>query len=685
MNHLAHTLSPYLLEHASNPVEWYPWGEEAFARARLEDKPIFLSIGYSTCHWCHVMARESFENEAIAALLNKDFISIKVDREERPDVDRLYMNYLQAFTGSGGWPMSIWLTPERKPFFGGTYFPKENTYGRVGFASVLAQLAELWKANREQVEQESLRVLRSLEQALNKDASFFSKIEGIPLERACGDFLESFDKIWGGFGPAPKFPRPCVLFFLLRYAYAHDSQQGRHAREMVLLTLRKMAAGGIHDHLGGGFHRYAVDQIWQVPHFEKMLYDQAQLALAYLEAYALTEDQQYGDVVHTILSYVKREMSGPCGEIYSAQDADSLQSSGIKSEGAFYIWSDQEMRALLSESEYSVFARCYHVDARGNIPIDADPHQEMAEKNIFMTHENENFSDAEQKILEESRVKLFQAREKRPRPHRDEKVLTSWNALMISAYARSGATLGRKDYIDAAIETARFLQTHLYDCSSRELSHSWFSGQSIKSLFAEDYSFLIQGLLDLYEATFDEAWLQWAKTLQTKMDDLFWDHTQGGYFSSVADDAHLLLRIKEEYDGAEPSANSIAALNHLRFSRMLDDQTHEEQAAAIFHASARILEKMPAAVPQLLAAFCCWRMPLSQVVILGELAWSDTQHLLAQTRKGFQPDQVLILIEGALASSWLAQQNRKLRDMKPVKGKAVLYRCDHFCCKRVML
>ncbi|MFZ4115532.1 MAG: thioredoxin domain-containing protein [Chthoniobacterales bacterium] len=685
MNHLANSSSPYLLQHASNPVEWYPWGEEAFTQARLEQKPIFLSIGYSTCHWCHVMAHESFENEMIAALLNEHFICIKVDREERPDIDRLYMSYVQAFTGGGGWPMSVWLTPTLKPFFGGTYFPPQNAYGRLGFPSVLLQLAQLWKEKREQVEQESIRTMRLLEQVAKKELALFSIEKELPLQRAFEEFSESFDETWGGFGAAPKFPRPSVLFFLLRYAHTHDDENGRHARKMALLTLCKMAAGGMYDHLGGGFHRYAVDRIWQVPHFEKMLYDQAQLVMAYLEAYQLTEGQEYANVVQSILSYVQREMTSPDGGFYAAEDADSLNESGVKSEGAFYVWSEKEIRELLSEKECQLVVRRYCVKKTGNVPAQYDPHAELTEKNIFIVLEDKKLSRVDEKSLSRAREKLFQARAKRPRPHRDDKIVTAWNGLMISAFARTGAILGFQHYVDTAIHAALFIRKNLYDSSSGELRHSWCLGHSSEHGFAEDYAFLIQGLLDLYEATFDVAWLQWAKILQKKMDHLFWDGAQGGYFTSATGDPHLLMRMKEEYDGAEPSANSVAALNHLRFSRMLDDASATEKATAIFNASALTLEGMPTAVPQLLVALWYSLTPLRQLVVAGELAWPDTQALLAQARKEFHPEQVIMLAEGEVGHEWLAERKVELSEMKSIEGKAVLYRCENFCCEKVLL
>lgn len=718
MNHLAKSSSPYLLQHASNPVDWYPWGEAAFTRARGEQKPIFLSIGYSTCHWCHVMAHESFENKEIAAILNEHFICVKVDREERPDVDRLYMSYVQALTGSGGWPMSVWLTPELKPFFGGTYFPPQNAHGRVGFPSVLLQLAQLWKEDRPRLEQEATRAIKALEQLAKSDQVVLCEQKELPLQHACEQFSQSFDVAWGGFGMAPKFPRPSVLFFLLRYAHTHPDHEGDQAREMALLTLRKMAAGGLHDHLGGGFHRYSVDRIWQVPHFEKMLYDQAQLAMAYLEAYQLTEEQKYAEVVHSILGYVKRDMTSPEGGFYSAEDADSNENLSphstdatndcvapvlapsstsltsasvrtgfdhfnVKREGAFYVWSEEEIKELLTPEEMALVDSYYQIKKEGNVSQESDPHGEFIRKNILMIDEQQKQSDFDLKLLAQAKAKLFEAREKRPRPHRDDKILTAWNGLMISAYARAGAALAREDYIHIAISAALFIRKNLYDASREELRRSWREGHSTEQGFAEDYAFLIQGLLDLYEATFDVGWLQWAKRLEKKMDELFWDTEKGGYFSSAAGDPHLLMRSKEEYDGAEPSANSIAALNHLRFSRMLDDVSAAQQATAIFNASAAILEGMPTAVPQLLVALWYSLTPLRQAVIAGELGWPDTQKLIATVRKGFHPEQIIMLAEGEVGQEWLAARKVALSEMKSTEGKAVLYRCENFCCERV--
>ncbi len=534
MNHLSNCSSPYLLQHAENPVQWYPWGEEAFARAREEQKPIFLSIGYSTCHWCHVMAQESFENPEIAALMKKHFINVKVDREERPDVDRLYMAYVQGLTGSGGWPMSVWLTPELKPFFGGTYFPPENRHGRAGFPSVLMQLSQLWEQSREKIEQEATRSLKALQSSAQSDAAIGANLEA-PLSRATEYFLRIYDVEWGGFGSAPKFPRPSVLFFLLRQARSGSSNPNPKLLRSVLGTLDRMAAGGIHDHLGGGFHRYSVDREWHVPHFEKMLYDQAQLAITYLEAWQMTGEERHADVVRDILTYVQREMTSPEGGFYSAEDADSLiyHGSTEHAEGAFFVWTREEIVASLPPQEAALFCAHYGVRPEGNVNPSSDPHGELTGKNVLMImEEQELISEEVVESLERSKKILLAIRSERPRPHLDDKILCAWNGLMISAYARSGAVLGESGYIQSAVKATEFIQTNLADPVTGELRRSWRQGAVMERGFAEDYAFLIQGLLDLYETTFAIHWLQWAERLQTLMDRLFWDE-RGGATSAV--------------------------------------------------------------------------------------------------------------------------------------------------------
>ncbi|MBX9577635.1 MAG: thioredoxin domain-containing protein [Chthoniobacterales bacterium] len=604
MKHLANTSSPYLLQHASNPVDWYPWGEEAFQRARVEEKPIFLSIGYSTCHWCHVMAHESFEDEKIAALLNQYFICIKVDREERPDVDRLYMTYVQALTGSGGWPMSVWLTPELKPFFGGTYFPPDDRYGRIGFPSVLLQLSQLWRENRGRLEQEAERAIKALQHlAERRQEHLVMKKEEI-LHHAYAAWVQSFDEKWGGFGGAPKFPRPSILLFLLRYAKTASAAESKQARAMVFLTLQKMAAGGLQDHLGGGFHRYSVDRIWQVPHFEKMLYDQAQLVMPYLEAAQVTGEKAFLQVARDTLDYVARDLMSPEGGFYAAEDADSVDCSGKKQEGAFYVWALSELEQLLSSEEVAFISDHYHLKPSGNIPEEYDPHEELVGKNILMLWGTA--CDADLEPLKKIKEKLFAARLKRSRPHRDEKIVTAWNGLMISAFAKAGAQLKNQYDVETAQRAVMFIKKHLYDPKQGTLLRSWYQGRSMEQGFAEDYAFLIQGLLDLYEATSDGACLTWAEELQEKMNELFWDHEQGGYFSSAAADPHLLVRLKEDYDGAEPAASSVAASNLLRFSKLSSGRftNAAEMAERIFQTMTATLTSMPTAVPQLLVGLC---------------------------------------------------------------------------------
>ncbi len=688
MNRLSTTSSPYLLQHADNPVEWYPWGEEAFEKARREQKPIFLSIGYSTCHWCHVMAHESFENPETAALMNGLFVNVKVDREERPDVDRLYMAYVQALTGSGGWPMSVWLTPELKPFFGGTYFPPGDRYGRAGFPSVLRQISQVWTESPDKVEREAMRALEALRESGRGVSGEVAETDA--ARRAFEHFARMEDPEWGGFGSAPKFPRPSVLFFLLRHAEILDPEKSAACRGMVFRMLDRMAAGGIHDHLGGGFHRYSVDRFWHVPHFEKMLYDQAQLALAYLEAWQVTGEEPYRVLVDDILGYVLRDMAAPEGGFYSAEDADSLLShdSSEHAEGAFFVWTEQEIEGLLEPEAARLFCGHYGVGAQGNVDPSSDPHGELSGKNVLM--EQRSLEESARHLgvavevlsasLAASREVLCKNRALRPRPHLDDKILCAWNGLMISALARAGAALDNAVHVAAAVKAATFLKERLCEPSSGELRRNWRKGRVSESGFAEDYAFLIQGLLDLYEATFDIGWLQWAGELQSIMDRLFWDEGEGGYFGSAAGDPHLLVRMKEDYDGAEPSANSVAALNLIRLSRMLGDASAAAKAERIFALSAGILASMPSAVPQLLVALGVSAKPPSQIVIAGNPEDPRTQALLASARRGFHPDRVLLLADGGEGQSWLAEWIPSLAGMKPVDGKPALYRCENFTC-----
>jgi len=686
MNRLAEEKSPYLLQHKDNPVDWRAWREDAFAEAKKLNKPVFLSVGYSTCHWCHVMAHESFENPEIARLMNENFINIKVDREERPDVDRLYMAFVQATTGGGGWPMSVWLTPEGRPFYGGTYFPPDNRYGRAGFPSILGQIARLWREDRERVEGEAARVVEALAQAgRGAEGAPFSRDE-TPLVHGFESFSRSFDEEHGGFGGAPKFPRPSVFNFLLRFATRTNTDDAHRAQAMALFTLRKMAAGGMRDHLGGGFHRYSVDEFWHVPHFEKMLYDQAQLAVSFAEAWQLTHEDFFAEIARETLDYVQRDMTHPEGGFFSAEDADSLLSHGRSehAEGAFYVWSKQEIVDALGADEARIFCRHYGIEEIGNAPAGSDPHGEFSGKNILLERQNLATTarilglsvEAVSKSLAADRAKLFDRRARRPRPHLDDKILTAWNGLMISAFSKGGAAFDEPRYLEAAAKAANFLRTNL--TSQGRLLRSWRGEAGSIPGFAEDYAFLIQGLLDLYEANWDIDWLKWALELQELQDELFHDEADGSYFSSAAGDPLITVRMKEDYDGAEPSANSISALNLLRLARMLHDEALEAHARQILAASSEALERVPTAVPQMLVALELALSPPAQAVVAGAPATDAVRAWSARLHRDFAPRRALLLADG---NPFLIEKVPALASMKPLAGRAALYLCENFACQ----
>jgi len=688
-NRLAQEKSPYLLQHAHNPVDWFPWGAEAFEKARAEDKPIFLSIGYSTCHWCHVMERESFEDDHIAALLNHDFVPIKVDREERPDVDRIYMTFVQATTGGGGWPMSVWLTPELKPFFGGTYFPPENRWGHPGFASVLTQLASAWSAQRSQI----LASAREIVEQLKKTVSVAPAHRGAPaVDRALLDsgffaFRRSFDTRLGGFGGAPKFPRPSVHNFLLRY---HARTKNREALDMVLLTLREMAKGGMLDQLGGGFHRYSVDERWFVPHFEKMLYDQAQLAISYLEAFQTTSDPAYAETARDILDYVLRDMTDPGGAFYSAEDADSVIDPAEphhKGEGAFYIWSAQEIRELAGDPAAAWFSFRYGVEERGNVVH--DPHEEFTGKNILSqahtleetaAHFQRDIAEVRAAILQTER-RLLEARSKRVRPHLDDKILTAWNGLMISAFALGGAALNEPVYATAAYRAAEFLIARMYDSQTGILLRRYRQGDALISGFLDDYALFTQSLLDLYEAQFDRRHLDLAIRLTGKQRELFEDRQHGAFFSAVESDASLVLRVKEDYDGAEPSGNSVAALNLLRLAQITGRAEFREPAEKLIAAFGPRISAAPVAVPQLLVACEFLLGEPRQIVIVGDRGAPDTLSLLETVRSRFLPNRILLLLDCEETRNALAAGIPALTAMSRIDGRAAAYVCRDYTCQ----
>ena len=700
-NRLAHEKSPYLLQHADNPVNWYPWGEEAFALARALQKPIFLSIGYSTCHWCHVMARESFENAAIATLLNDSFVAIKVDREERPDVDHVYMTYVQAATGAGGWPLNVWLTPELKPFYGGTYFPPEDRPGRHGLGTVLNALAHGWSADREQLVAEGDRVLALLEEQVVGRGGVAAVHEEAGSSRRAAEafgcafhyFRQTFDQAEGGFGRAPKFPRAACLNFLFRVAAikGQATEEGREALAMAELTLRKMAQGGIHDQVGGGFHRYSVDGEWFVPHFEKMLYDQAQIAICYLEAFQASGHPAYTWIARDALGYVLRDLAGPQGGFFSAEDADSLSGDGrgAHAEGAFYLWTQVELRSVLGVDADLVMA-FFNVEAAGNVSPEHDPQGEFRGQNLLRQKQSLavvalqcglTTAVANERIVA-SLKKLHAVRDQRTHPHLDDKIVTAWNGLAISALARTSQVMAASEFLDAAVRTAGFLEREMYDDQRGVLFRSFRFGRGKVEAFAEDYAFLVQGLIDLYEATFDHHWLQWALRLQQTMDALFWDPADGGYFNSVSDDGRLVLRLKEDYDGAEPAASSVAAMNLARLAPVSgDEQGFRERAAKTVGAFLQRVGDAPQAIPQMLCALELVSEPARQVILAGDPRAPDFHDLAAVLHEKPGAKFVVYAADGAAGQQWLAGRAPWMAEFNPVDGRATAYLCEHYVCR----
>jgi len=660
-NHLISEKSPYLQQHAHNPVDWYPWGEPAFEKARSEDKPIFLSVGYSTCHWCHVMERESFESEELAALLNRWFVPVKVDREERPDVDRIYMTFVQASTGGGGWPMSVFLTPELKPFFGSTYFPPDNRYGRPGFGAILHRIAEAWKNERGRIIESSGDVIAQLARYSGASGSSGVLPDATILDSGFQQFRRMFDSAHGGFGHAPKFPRPVVFNFLLRYyVRSPDADTKEDAREMTLATLRAMANGGMHDQLGGGFHRYSVDERWFVPHFEKMLYDQAQLAISYLEAFQITHDPFYAKIARSTLDYVLRDMTDPGGGFYSAEDADSVidpANPKEKGEGAFYIWSAEELK------QFAKFASTYGVEPGGNVPD--DPHGEFTGKNILYLRQP--LDDATEAELHPAKAALLAIRSKRVRPYLDDKILTAWNGLMISAFAQAAQVLDEGRYLEAAQRAVGFILTRMFDARSGVLQRRYRDGDAAIPGFLDDYAFFIGALLDLYEADFDPRHIEIAMQLAGKMRELFEDTVEGAFFSTAAGDGNLVLRMKDDYDGAEPSGNAVALLDLLRLAHFTDRADYRETAERTLRALGSKMAQQSIAVPQMLVGLDYYLAPRREVVIAGE-----PREFLRHVRARFMPHTITVL---SGASFFPAAAS-----MLEIDGKPTAYVCQDYAC-----
>ena len=604
-NRLIHETSPYLLQHAHNPVNWNPWGEEAFAEAKRENKPILLSIGYSACHWCHVMEHESFENEDIAALMNENFVNIKVDREERPDLDQIYMNAVQMMTHHGGWPMTVFLTPEGVPYYGGTYFPPEDRHNMPGFPRVLIALSEAYRERPDEIAETTASIRKELER-LNAAQETSELLTKDLLDTAFRGIVRNYDQINGGFGSAPKFPPAMVLEFLLRTYHRIQTPQ---ALEIVNQTCSKMAEGGIYDQLGGGFHRYSTDSKWLVPHFEKMLYDNALLSRLYLHHYQATGDDKARQVAEGILDYVVREMTAPEGGFYSTQDADS---EGV--EGKFFVWSWNEIQELLGDQAAKVFCDYYNVTTEGNFEGANILNVTRSVPEVASRNKME-VADLEA-LLAESRRKLYEAREKRVKPDRDEKILTAWNGMMLASFAEAGAILERDDYIDIAERNARFILETLRNDGL--LLRTYKDGVAKLNGYLEDYAFLSEGLLTLYETTGDLEWLQACLQVTAKMVEEFWDDDAGGFFFTGKSHETLIVRSKDFFDNATPSGNSVAAEVLLRLALLTDNEDYRRRGTTILRLMAQAMNRYPAGFGRALGALDFYLSSPKEIAIVGE-------------------------------------------------------------------
>jgi uncharacterized protein YyaL (SSP411 family) len=675
-NRLIDEKSPYLLQHATNPVDWYPWGDEAFEKARREEKPVFLSIGYSTCHWCHVMERESFEDQEAAKLLNDAFIAIKVDREERPDIDAIYMGVCQMLTGSGGWPLTIMMTPDRMPFFAATYIPKRGRLGRPGLMELVPQVTDLWKTRRAELLRSSEQIATRLKETTALEAG--GALGEHVLHAAYESLAQHFDRRYGGFGDAPKFPSPHNILFLLRYAKRTGERQ---AVEMVEKTLQAMRLGGIYDHVGFGFHRYSTDAFWMVPHFEKMLYDQAMLALAYTEGHQLMAKADYAKTAREIFTYILRDMTSEEGGFFSAEDADSEGE-----EGKFYLWTESELETVLGREDAQLAAKVYNTQSAGNFNEEASGHigggnilhlkqslEELA-PTLGMT------SDALTVRVDGIRARLFEARRTRIHPLKDDKVLTDWNGLMIAALAKGAQVFSEPVYTDAAVKAMSFTLQKMRDKDGR-LLHRFRDGDASVQANLDDYAFVIWGLLELYELTFDAAYLRHASGLTVDLITHFWDTEQGAFFFTPDDGEALLVRKKEIYDGAIPSGNSVSMLNLLRLGRLTGNTDLEEKGARIAKAFSRKVELFPAAFTQLLVGVDFGIGPSYEVVIVGKPHSDETNRLVRALRSRFTPNKVIILKPVDEGGSEITRLAPYTETYTVKEGRATAYVCSGYSCR----
>ena len=665
MNHLANEQSPYLLQHADNPVDWYPWGKEAFKKARELDRPIFLSIGYSTCHWCHVMEHESFEDDSVAKLLNDSFISIKVDREELPEIDHVYMSVCQAMTGGGGWPLTIVMTPEKEPFFSGTYFPKDKRGGRSGLFQILPMITDAWTSKREDIMTSVGQVKNYLDQLNSKPAgnNFSTEL----INKAYDQFRNGFDEEYGGFFRAPKFPSPHNLIFLMRY---HHSFDNKIALDMATKTLKQMRLGGIYDHIGFGFHRYSTDRHWLVPHFEKMLYDQAMIAMAYTEAYHITGEDIFAQTAREIFTYVLRDMTASEGGFFSAEDADSEGE-----EGKFYIWTEQEIKEVLGEDYGKEFNDIFSITTPGNYRDESSG----KETRLNIPH-LKNYNANGSNDFESAREKLFNIREKRIHPLKDDKILTDWNGLMIAALAKAAIVLDEPVYLDAAEKAAEFV---LHSISKGErLLKRYRNGVAALDAHLDDYAFMAWGLLELYEATFATKYLSQALDLMNIMVEDFWDDKNGGFFLGSDQSEKLIVRSKTAYDGAIPSGNSVAVMNMVKLTRITGNTNWAELAEKTIRAFSEDVNRAPTGYTLMLTGFMFDTQNSKEIVIVGDSRNRNTTKFLHTIRASYAPHKVLLFKDTSVSDNRLEQLANWTSTQNSINGKPTAYVCKNFACNQ---
>lgn len=673
-NHLINEKSPYLIQHADNPVDWYPWSDEAFLKAKKENKPIFLSIGYSTCHWCHVMAHESFEDEQIGKLMNDTFVSIKVDREERPDLDNIYMTVCQIMTGAGGWPLTILMTPDKKPFFAGTYFPKETQYGRIGVKELTLNVKELWNSKPEEIQDSAEKIIDALKKV--SETSSAGEINPDILDKTYKILSESFDEINGGFGSAPKFPTAHNLLFLLRYWKRTENER---ALRIVEETLDSMRNGGIYDHIGFGFHRYSVDSKWLVPHFEKMLYDQALIANVYIEAYQATKNDKYKKTALEIFEYILRDMKSPKGAFYSAEDADS---EGV--EGKFYVWSLKEINDILNVEDAKFASKVFGITEEGNFSEEATGEKSGANI-IHMKNSTEDIAEifkisgeevAER--IERIREKLFNAREKRIRPHKDDKILTDWNGLMIAAFAKGAWVFGEEKYLKEAQKAADFIINTM--CENNRLFHRYRDGEALIAGNLDDYAFLIYGLLEIYQASFESKYLKTALSLNKILLKHFWDVENGGFYFTPDDGEEILIRKKEIYDAAIPSGNSIQMLNLLKISQITEDEELKQKITGIEKAFSETILRSPTGFTQFMVAFDYKVGPSHEIVIVGNPDEEKTKAMIDAVKNNYIPNKTIVL-RPLDETSEILELIPSLKFKTSEDNKSTAYICSEGTCK----